>query len=185
MEATARSRGWEGASRTGLVVLVVGLGFVIANLDATIVNVATVTIGRSLGAGVGRVAWGRQRLRAGFRDVSADLGGSGRKFGSRRIFLAGVGVFILASVASAFIGECSMLIAARFFQGLGAALYQPASLVLLMAAFPEERVRARMIGLYAAWERWLPDSARRSEDCWSRWADGEFCSGSIFPSALP
>ena len=57
MEATARSRGWEGASRTGLVVLVVGLGFVIANLDATIVNVATVTIGRSLGAGVGRVAW--------------------------------------------------------------------------------------------------------------------------------
>jgi len=150
MEATARSRGWEGASRTGLVVLVVGLGFVIANLDATIVNVATVTIGRSLGAGVGRVAWvvnAYVLAFAMFLLISGDLAG---KFGSRRIFLAGVGVFILASVASALSVNAPILIAARFFQGLGAALYQPASLVLLMAAFPEERVRARMIGLYAA-----------------------------------
>ena len=101
MEATARSRGWEGASRTGLVVLVVGLGFVIANLDATIVNVATVTIGRSLGAGVGRVAWvvnAYVLAFAMFLLISGDLAG---KFGARRIFLAGVGVFILASVASA------------------------------------------------------------------------------------
>ena len=122
MEATARSRGWEGASRTGLVVLVVGLGFVIANLDATIVNVATVTIGRSLGAGVGRVAWvvnAYVLAFAMFLLISGDLAG---KFGSRRIFLAGVGVFILASVASALSVNAPILIAARFFQGLGPAI---------------------------------------------------------------
>ncbi len=150
MEDVRRADRAEAPARGGLIVLVVGLGFVIANLDATVVNVATVTIGRDLDAGVSQVAWvvnAYVLAFAMFLLVSGDLAG---RFGPRRVFLAGVGVFMLASIASALSTSAPMLIAARFFQGFGAALFQPASLVLLTAAFPDERTRARMIGLYGA-----------------------------------
>lgn len=136
-----------GAARP---LLAVGLSFVLANLDATVVNVATATIGKNLHTSVSDVGWvvnGYILTFAGFLLLAGDLAA---RFGARRVYLTGVAVFTLASVAAGLAPTGGLLITARLIQGAGAALFQPASLMLLNAAFPLPVVRTKMIGLWAA-----------------------------------
>ena len=70
--------------------------------------------------------------------------------GRRRVFLAGLGVFTLASLASALAGGAAALFAARAGQGLGAAMLSPAALAIIMAAFPRGTDRAKALGAWGA-----------------------------------
>ncbi len=144
-------QGADAAGRRGpLVVVAVGLSFVLANLDLTVVNVATATIQRDLSSTVSQLGWvinGYVLTYAALLLLAGDLAA---RFGARRLYVVGVLVFTLASASAGLAPSTAALVASRTVQGVGAALFQPATLILLAAAFPDAKVRSRMIGLWAA-----------------------------------
>src|SRR5206468_683756 len=71
-------------------------------------------------------------------------------FGRRRLFLAGLAVFTLSSLAAGLAGSGEVLIASRAIQGIGAALLMPATLAIVMTAFTNVRERSMAIGIWAA-----------------------------------
>ena len=140
-EAEATLRYNSGPGRWVLVATIVGSG--IAGLDATVVNVALPTIGRHFHAGVSGLQW---VLTAYLITLAALilLGGRlGDLFGRKRIFLAGVVWFTVASFLSGAALNLPMLIASRALQGVGGALMMPGSLAIIESAFvPEDRGKA-------------------------------------------
>jgi DHA2 family methylenomycin A resistance protein-like MFS transporter len=117
-------------------------------MDATVVNTALPAIGRELSAPVSGLQW----VTAGYTLVFACLlltaGSLGDKLGSRKVFLAGLAVFTLASLACGPAPNLGVLIAARVAQGVGAALVLPTSLALINASYPDRARRARAIGFW-------------------------------------
>jgi EmrB/QacA subfamily drug resistance transporter len=75
---------------------------------------------------------------------------AGDILGRRRVFLGGIALFTLASLAGGFAHSPAELLVARAVQGVGGALASPSALALLMTMFPEARARTRAIGLYTA-----------------------------------
>src|SRR5919198_6229529 len=131
-----------------LPMLAVSLGYFMVILDATIVTVALPALGRDLGSGVAGLQW----VVDAYTVVLAGLlllGGSlGDRFGSRRVFLAALVAFTLASLACGLAPSLGALVAARAVQGAGAAMMVPSSLALLGAAYPDPRLRARAFGVW-------------------------------------
>jgi EmrB/QacA subfamily drug resistance transporter len=125
------------------VVAVTVLGSGIASLDATVVNIALPSIGRQFHAGVGALQWvmtGYTLTLAAFLLIGGSLGD---RLGRRRVYLAGVVWFALASAACGFAPDALALIITRVLQGVGAALLTPGSLAILEASFaPADRGRA-------------------------------------------
>ncbi len=119
------------------------LGSGLAQLDATVVNVALPAIGLNLHAGLTSLQW---TLNAYTLTLSGLLllGGSlGDRLGRRRIYLVGVVWFTLASVGCALAPTAAALIAMRALQGVGSALLTPGSLAILQAVFrPADRAPA-------------------------------------------
>src|SRR5262249_17509250 len=76
-------------------------------------------------------------------------GALGDRFGRKRLFLAGLVLFVLGSLLCALAPSLAFLLVGRLVQGLGAAALSPGSLAVLVAAFPEPRQRAQAIGLWA------------------------------------
>jgi EmrB/QacA subfamily drug resistance transporter len=125
------------------VVLATVLGSAMASLDATVVNVALPAIGDDLHVGVSGLQW----IVTGYMLTLAALlltGGSlGDHFGRRKVFVAGVVWFAVASVLCAVAPNLEMLLVARALQGIGGALLTPGSLAIIQASFrPEDRGRA-------------------------------------------
>ena len=119
-----------------------------AFVDGTMVNVALPAIRRDLQATAADAQWVVESY-ALFLAALLLVGGSlGDRYGRRRIFLFGVGVFGVASLACAAASTVGLLIAARALQGIGAALLMPGSLALISAAFPEAE-RGRAIGTWS------------------------------------
>lgn len=137
-------------SREGRLTLTAAiLGSGMAFLDTTAVNVALPTIGETLGADFAQFQW---ILNGYFLTLAAFVlvaGALGDVYGRRRIFLAGVVLFALASLPCGLAPDPDLLIAFRVLQGLGGALLIPTSLAIIQTAFrPEDRGRA--IGTWAA-----------------------------------
>ncbi|MDX6625708.1 MAG: hypothetical protein QOE56_697 [Solirubrobacterales bacterium] len=129
------------AGRWLLTVAVVGSGM--AFLDGTVVNVALPDIGRDFNASTSALQW----ILNGYLLTLASLillGGSlGDRYGRRRIFVFGVGLFTVASLLCAIAPNAEVLIAARMLQGIGGALLTPGSLAIIEASFrPGDRARA-------------------------------------------
>jgi len=134
-----------------LVVAATSVGFVVSQLDVSIVNVALASIGHDLGANVASLQWTVDSYALAFAALMLSAGSLGDRFGARRLFAGGLGVFALASLACAFSRDAAQLIAARACQGVGAAAMLPNSLALLNAACGHDpRVRARAVGLWTA-----------------------------------
>jgi MFS transporter, DHA2 family, methylenomycin A resistance protein len=134
-----------------LVVLATSMAFVVGQLDVTIVNVALPAMGRELGAGVAGLQWVVDAYAVAFAAFMLSAGALGDRFGARRAFQWGMGVFGAASIACAAAPGILALDAARVLQGLGAAIMLPNSLALLnhaLAHEPAERTRA--IGYWTA-----------------------------------
>src|SRR5947209_6742543 len=124
------------------------LGFFMVMMDATVVNTALPDIGRALSAAVSGLQW----VTAGYTLVFACLllsaGSLGDRLGARRVFLTGLAVFTLASLACGLAPDLGVLIGARLVQGVGAALALPTSLALINASYPDRDQRARAIGVW-------------------------------------
>ena len=125
--------GGEGKSWALLILLCAAQFMVI--LDATIVNVALPSIARSLSVGAGGLQW----IVAAYVLASGGLvllgGRAADLAGRRRIFLAGLTLFTVASLASGLAPTAGALIAARAGQGAGAALLTPAALSIITTAY--------------------------------------------------
>jgi EmrB/QacA subfamily drug resistance transporter len=124
-----------------LAVAVAGSGM--AFLDGTVVNVALPEIGRDLGASTSALQW----IINGYLLTLASLillGGSlGDRYGRRRVFVLGVGLFTFASLLCALAPNADLLILGRLLQGIGGALLTPGSLAIIEASFrPDDRARA-------------------------------------------
>lgn len=120
-----------------------------AFIDGTVVNIALPAIQGSLGAGIAELQWVVNGYLLPLGALMLVGGGLGDRLGRRRIFVAGIVLFTLASVACAIAPTVGLLIAARAAQGIGAALLVPQSLALIAANFPRD-VRGRAIGTWAA-----------------------------------
>ncbi|WP_137119796.1 MFS transporter [Segeticoccus rhizosphaerae] len=119
-------------------------------LDMSIVNVALPSIQQALGFTSSGLSWVLNAYTLAFGGLLLLGARAGDIFGRRRVFLAGVAVFSLASLAGGLATAGWWLLAARGVQGFGAALAAPAVLALLASEFPEGRERTRALGLYSA-----------------------------------
>jgi EmrB/QacA subfamily drug resistance transporter len=150
-EATIRSIAATGvclASEKTWVLVATILASTIAYIDESVVNIALPDIERELAASVIVIQW---LVNAYTLCLSAFLligGAAADRFGRRRIFIAGVGIFAAASLWCGLSPNVAQLILARAVQGFGAALLIPCSLALIGASFDEEE-RGKAIGTWA------------------------------------
>ncbi|MCG5074243.1 MFS transporter [Paraburkholderia tagetis] len=133
------------------IVATVSVGFVVTQLDVTIVNIALARIATDLHANVARLQWIVDAYTLAFAVLMLSGGVLGDRYGARRMYAAGLVVFALASLACGIAANPVLLIAARALQGAGAAAMLPNSLALLNEACRHERtLRARAVGLWTA-----------------------------------
>src|SRR5258708_23064788 len=118
-------------------------------LDAMVVTTALSTIRRDLGASIEALEWTVNAYNLSFAVLLLTGAVLGDRFGRRRMFAVGLGLFIAASAACALAGSAGWLIAARAAQGAGAALVMPLAMTLLSTAFPPEE-RAKALGIFSS-----------------------------------
>src|SRR5258707_5876661 len=119
------------------------LGSGLASLDATVVNIALVSIGREFHAELTGLQWISNGYTLSLSALLLLGGALGDCFGRRRIMVVGVIWFSIGSLLCGVAPNLSALIAARIFQGIGSALMTPASLAILETVFaPDDRARA-------------------------------------------
>ena len=130
------------------VVAAMVLGSSVAGIDSTVVAVALPAIGRNLHAGFQALQWTVTGYTLTLAALILLAGSLSDRWGRRRVFLAGLAWFTVASVLCAAAPSIGWLIAARAVQGIGGALMTPASLAIIEAAFqPGDRTHA--IGTWA------------------------------------
>jgi EmrB/QacA subfamily drug resistance transporter len=132
---------------TALVVLCVGMLMII--LDQTIVNVALPSIQDDLGFSQSSLAWVINAYLIAFGGLLLLAGRIGDLVGPKRVFMAGLGVFVGASVLCGVADSQATLVAARFVQGVGGALTSAVILGMIVTMFPEPAERAKAIGVYS------------------------------------
>jgi EmrB/QacA subfamily drug resistance transporter len=140
-EQTDRSR-W-----LALVVLCFGMLMIV--LDATIVNVALPTIQGDLGFSQSSLAWVVNAYLIAFGGLLLLAGRLGDLISRRGVFLAGLGVFTVASLACGAAQTQEVLIGARFVQGVGGAMASAVILGMIVTMFPEPKEQAKAIGVYS------------------------------------
>jgi EmrB/QacA subfamily drug resistance transporter len=145
---TSRDRDAATGRRRSLTLLAASLALFLVFLDNTVVNVALPSIQRSLAAGPDALEWSVNAYVVTFAALILLGGALGDRLGRKRIFMLGLALFGIASLAAALATGSSELIAARGAQGAGAALLAPLSLSLLAAAFPREQL-ATALGVWA------------------------------------
>jgi EmrB/QacA subfamily drug resistance transporter len=123
-------------------------GMLMIVLDATIVNVALPTIQDSLGFSQNDLTWVVNAYLIPFGGLLLLAGRMGDLLGQRRIFLAGLTVFTIASLVCAAAQNQAMLIGGRFFAGVGGAFASAVILGMIVTMFPEPREQAKAIGVY-------------------------------------
>lgn len=126
-------------------ILASALGFI----DGSVVSVATPAIRTDLGASLADAQWISNAYALTLAALILVGGAAGDKFGLRRTFIAGIVLFVLASIICAIAPDARSLILSRGIQGIGAALMVPGSLAIIAKAYPK-RERGRAIGIWAA-----------------------------------
>jgi EmrB/QacA subfamily drug resistance transporter len=134
---------------TRWVVALTGLGSLMAALDTLVVSTALSRIRLDLGASVGQLEWTVNAYNLTFAVLLITGAALGDRYGRRRLYAAGLGLFASASAAAALAPSVGWLIAARAVQGAGSALVMPLGLALLSAAFPASK-RGAAIGIFSA-----------------------------------
>jgi EmrB/QacA subfamily drug resistance transporter len=133
----------------GLVLATTILASSLAFVDGSVVNVGLPAIAHSLGADAAALQW---VINAYLLPLSALLllgGAAGDRFGRKRLLICGTALFAVASLACALAGSPRVLLAARFLQGVSAALLMPNSLAILGATFAGA-AKGRAVGIWAA-----------------------------------
>src|SRR3954469_22688779 len=118
-------------------------------LDTLVVSTALSTIRHDLGASVEQLEWTVNAYNLSFAAFLMTAAALGDRFGRRRLFVFGIGLFVAASAACAVAPSVGALIAARAVQGIGAAAVTTLALALVGAAFPPEK-RGGALGIFFA-----------------------------------
>jgi EmrB/QacA subfamily drug resistance transporter len=134
---------------TRWVVVLTGIGSLMAALDTLVVSTALSTIRLDLGASVEQLEWTVNAYNLSFAVLLMTGAALGDRYGRRNLYAAGLALFALSSAACALAPNVGWLIGARAVQGAGSALLMPLGLALLSAAFPPER-RGAAIGIFSA-----------------------------------
>nr|WP_202453146.1 MFS transporter [Streptomyces sp. SID4913] len=119
-------------------------------LDSTIVNIALPHIQGALRFSTTGLSWVLSAYTLTFGGLLLLGGRAGDILGRRRVFMAGILVFTLASLLGGFAQEPWQLLAARALQGIGGAIASPTALALITTTFPEGPERNRAFGVFAA-----------------------------------
>src|SRR5262249_36377431 len=146
---TTRPRAGHVDRRWWALALLAMAEFVVV-LDASIVNIALPSIGRGLHFSLASLSWVVTAYVLTFGGFLLLGGRIADLLGRRRVFMIGLGVFALASLAGGLAQSPAWLIGARAVQGLGAALMAPAALSLVTATFREGAERNRALSVWGA-----------------------------------
>lgn len=125
------------------------LGSSVAFIDGSVVNVALPALARDLDAGPGELAWAINAYLLPLGALILLGGAAGDHYGRRRLFLAGLGIFLVASLICAAAPSLDVFLIGRALQGIGAACLMPNSLAILGASFSGE-AQGKAIGTWAA-----------------------------------
>ncbi len=137
-----------GDRRRWLALYVLCLGTLMIVLDTTIVNVALPSIRSSLGFSQSALAWVVNAYLLTFGGFLLLGGRLGDLFGHRRLFLAGIVLFTVASLVCGLSGSQGLLVAARAVQGIGGAIASASSLSLMLGLFSDPGERAKAMGVF-------------------------------------
>jgi EmrB/QacA subfamily drug resistance transporter len=133
-----------------LILVLVCVAQFMVILDATVVNVALPSIQTDLGMSEANLQWVVNSYTLIFGGFLLLGGRAGDLIGRKRIFLAGLVIFTVASLLNGLATSSEWLIIARGLQGLGAALVSPAALSIVMTTFAEGRERAKAMSVWSA-----------------------------------
>ena len=139
-----------GHRKLGLALVVIATAQLMVVLDATIVNVALPDIAKALGFSGTSLEWVVNAYALTFGGLLLLGGRAGDILGRRRVFIAGIILFSLASLLGGFATTQAWLLAARAVQGVGGAIIAPTALSLITTTFSEGPPRNRAMGVYAA-----------------------------------
>lgn len=140
----------KDTGRPGLRLALILVASFMVVLDFTIVNIALPSMERDFGVAIPVVQWVVTGYAIAFGGLLILGGRAADMLGRRRIFIVGLVVFSLASLAGGLAGDPMLLVASRIAQGAGAALVAPAALSLITTSFPPGPRRTRAIGLYGS-----------------------------------
>jgi EmrB/QacA subfamily drug resistance transporter len=134
--------------RRWLALIILCLGDLMIVLDVTVVNVALPSIREDLGFSETSLAWVVNAYLLTFGGFLLLSGRLGDLFGHRRLFLIGIALFTVASLACGLANSQELLVGARAIQGLGGAVVSAVALSLIMTLFTETADRAKAMGVF-------------------------------------
>jgi DHA2 family methylenomycin A resistance protein-like MFS transporter len=133
-----------------LVLCAMCLGVLIAQIDTSVVNLATHAIGATFRAGMAPLQWVLDAYNLTYAALLLSGGLVADLYGRRRAFAVGAAVMALGSLVCALAPDIAVLIAGRAVAGLGAALLLPPSLAIIRVVWPEPVARGRVLGIWAS-----------------------------------
>jgi len=134
--------------RSSITLAIASVAIFMVTLDNLVVTTALPSIRRDLGASLEDLEWTVNAYTLAFAVFLLTGAALGDRFGRRRMFLFGIGLFTAASAAAALAPSTDALIAARAIQGLGGAIVAPLTLTLLSEAFPADK-RGLALGIWS------------------------------------
>jgi EmrB/QacA subfamily drug resistance transporter len=132
-----------------LSLIILCVGFLLIVVDMTIVNVALPSIQHDLGFSQSGLAWVINAYLIAFAGLLLLAGRLGDLLGRKRVYLAGLGVFVGASIVCGLSFNQPLLIVARFIQGVGGAASSAVILAMIVSLFPEPDERAKAFGVFS------------------------------------
>lgn len=146
-----RAAGVSAAGRSGRwpTLLATAGGLFLAVMSTTVVSVALPSIGADLAAGPSYLQWTVDAYVLVYASLLVTGGTLGDRLGRKGVFISGVLLFGLGSSVAGLAPSPPVLLAGRVIQGAGPALLVPGSLTIIRASFPDERRRARAIGVWS------------------------------------
>jgi EmrB/QacA subfamily drug resistance transporter len=132
------------------ILLIILASYLMLVLDISIVITALPKMRETLGFSTTGLSWVENGYTLAFGGLLLLGARAGDLLGRRRVFIAGIGIFAVASLACGLAISAAVLVIARAVQGIGAAIAAPATLALLTANFPEGRERTRALACYGA-----------------------------------
>jgi DHA2 family methylenomycin A resistance protein-like MFS transporter len=144
----AKPGGGIAAKSGALTLMTLCTAMLIAQLDTSVVNLATKPIGAEFHVRVNALQWVIDGYNLTYAVLLLSGGLLADLYGRRRIFMAGAAIFCAASMLCAMAPSIAILIAGRVLSGIGAAMMLPASLAILRVAWPDPKARARVLGIF-------------------------------------
>ena len=132
------------------VLLICCLSLFIVGLDVTVVNVALPAIGRDLDAGISGLQWTVDAYTVVMASLLMFSGSMGDRIGRKRVFIAGLALFSMASLLCSIAPTVELLVAFRALQAVGASMLNPVAMSIITNTFTDPRERAQAVGVWGA-----------------------------------